>query len=66
MYAYGMTDTLTFTYTDEGGVAQSGSYNLAAYYVSPAATEKTQALVRALAQYAEAAKAYRNSVLKGE
>ena len=66
MYAYGMTDTLTFTYTDEGGVAQSGSYNLAAYYVSTAATEKTQALARALAQYAEAAKTYRNSVLKGE
>ncbi|HBJ19027.1 MAG TPA: hypothetical protein DDY70_04730, partial [Clostridiales bacterium] len=65
-YAYGMTGTLSFTYTDADGAAQSGSYNLAAYYVSPVATEKTQALVLALAQYAEAAKAYRNSVLKGE
>ena len=64
-YAYGMTDTLHFTYTDEAG-EHTGSYNLAAYYTSSASSEEVKPLVRALAQYAESAKAYRNSVLKEE
>ncbi len=62
-YAYGMKDALNFTYKDENGTTQNGSYNLAAYYVSPVASEETKTLVRALAQYADSAKAYRESVI---
>lgn len=59
-YAYGMLETIRYTYTDASGASHEGAYNLAAYYHG---VEQTQALVLALAGYAASAAAYRNSVI---
>ncbi len=74
-YAYAMGDKLTFTYTDENGAEQEGTYYLAAYYygIHPeeagiteeqkAKREELQTLTLRLAKYAQSATAYRNSVI---
>ncbi|HBJ18460.1 MAG TPA: hypothetical protein DDY70_01765, partial [Clostridiales bacterium] len=73
-YAYGMGDTLTFTYTDEDGNTQSGAYHLASYYLgiatdeagiteaAKAKREELATLTLRLAKYSAAAKAYRTAV----
>lgn len=65
-YAYAMGDLLSFTYTDENG-EESGTYHLAAYYLTtPAENTALQALVIRLAKYSASAAAYRASVQTGK
>lgn len=63
-YAYGITDTVSYTAQISDNVTYSGSFNLKAYYdyaVGQSMTDVAE-MVRALWQYSESAEAYRASV----
>ena len=63
-YAYGITDTVSYTAHISDNVTYSGSFNLKAYYdyaVGQSMTDVAE-MVRALWQYSESAEAYRASV----
>ena len=63
-YAYGITDTVSYTAQISDNVTYSGSFNLKAYYdyaVGQSMTEVAE-MVRALWQYSESAEVYRASV----
>ena len=63
-YAYGITDTVSYTAQISDNVTYSGSFNLKAYYdyaVGQSMTDVAE-MVRALWQYSESAEVYRASV----
>ena len=64
-YAYGITDTVSYTARVSDSVTYNGSFNLKAYYDYVVEEGMTDAayMVRALWQYSESAEAYRASVV---
>ena len=63
-YAYGITETVSYTATISDEVTYSGSYNLKAYYDYAVSEEMHDviAILEALWHYSESAEAYKVSV----